>query len=80
MTTKKPPRVAKPTIPHNNMIVLASDVNYHVVRYVRACTIKSVAHPGRPLHKTKAGDALSMAIKQTKALLYALAAEIPSLK
>jgi hypothetical protein len=59
------------------LIILAADVNYHLVRYVRARTIKSVIHPGQPLHKTKAVDALSTTIRQTKALLDQLMEEIP---
>ncbi len=32
-------RVAKPTDEHKELIILTSDVNYHVCRYVRGVTL-----------------------------------------
>lgn len=64
--------VFKPLPVHNNLIILGSDVNYHVVRYVRACTI-----PRGTLNRE---DTLAMAIKQTKALLKQLGEEAVGLR
>ncbi len=71
------PWVAKPTTAHNNMIVLASDLSYFVVRYVRSMTMwrKTKSYEEYVARRT----ALRTAIREANQLIADLQRELQEL-
>lgn len=65
-------RVAKPTNEHKDLIVLTSDVNYHVNRYVRGVTLGKDAN----VLATDVQNRLQTARNQAQALVDALDKEM----